>query len=207
MADEKVKKKFDALQFLMNKHGRNTFLDRVNKEAAKKAISENFWVYPKPGLKATITMLIAPEAALSDAFSKSEGVGYVGTIEDADGTKWPIGLTEIQVIDMCAEMQTHFRGWTPDFGLKIVETLSFEVETRGWQADVEKEGKKVKEDRKKSTFMVIINEAYNRKQVNFAKQLEEYNSNSGTGVDITADMFGLASEKPKPAVVETPPAA
>ena len=200
MADEKVQKKFDALQFLMNKHGRDKFMDRVNKEAAKKAISENFWVYPKPGEKAIITMLIAPEATISDAFSRSGGVGYVGTMQDSEGVHWPIGLTETQVIDMCGEMQSHFRGWTPDFGLKVIEGLSFEVETRGWKAEVEKEGKKASEDRKKSTFTVIIDEAYNRKQVQFAEQLKEVDA-SGTGVDITADMFGMT---PSPTATPMP---
>jgi hypothetical protein len=195
-------KKFDALQFLMNKYGRDKFLDRVKQVSVKKAVSGEFWKYPKPGEKAIVKFIIAPEGTRSDNFKFSGGIGFVGTIEDAEGIAWPVGVSEAQIVDLCGEMEVHFKGWTPDFGLKIVETLSFEVETRGWQADIEKDGQKVKDERKKSTFTVLIDEAYNRKQVDFAKQLEEHNSNSGTGVDITADMFEMPA-----APTGTPPTA
>lgn len=207
MADEKIQKKFPAFQLLMNKYGYNGIVDKINAAAISKEISDEFWKYPKKDEKATITFLKAPEGTISEAFKKSGSVGYVGTITDTDGVKWPIGLTETQLIDVAAEMQVHF-GWSPDIdpGLKVVETLSFEVETRGWEADIkDKDGNPAKESRKKSTFMVIKDEAYSKKSVQFAKQIEEFNANSGTGVDITADMFGLAPEKPAP-VVETTPA-
>jgi uncharacterized protein YejL (UPF0352 family) len=198
-------KKLDALGFLMDKYGgREKFVQAANEIALRKGIAAEFWKFPQPGEPTkTITFLSMPEGVVSDKFKKSGGVGLVGTIEDGEG-KCPIGLTDKQLMDIVGELIAHFNkhGWTVDLGLSILVGLSFEVSNRSY------EDKTSKEMRKKVSFTLLINEAYNRAIVNIQKQAEEYAKNTGTGIDITADMFGFKPEKKAETVpTATPPVA
>lgn len=194
-------KKVPALQFLISKHGHEKFDRQTDEVAGRKGVAAEFWKYPQPGEPAkTITFLNPPEAIFSDKFSKSGGVGLVGTIEDGEG-KCPIGLTEAQLMDVVGELKAHYKkyGWNIDMGLDILTDLSFEVSNRKYN------DKMSGEDRKKVSFMLLINEAYNRKIIAVQKMVEEYNKNAGsagTGIDITADMFGMPPIAP---VTGTPP--
>lgn len=196
-----AQKKIPALQFLINKHGHDKFDKQTDEVAGRKGVAAEFWKFPQPGEPAkTIVFLNPPEAVFSDKFSKSGGVGLVGTIEDDDG-KCPIGLTEPQLMDIVGELKAHYKkyGWSIDLGLDVLTDLTFEVSNRKYN------DKASGEDRKKVSFMLLINEAYNRKIIAVQEMVKEYAKNSGaagTGVDITADMFGMPA-----APTGTPPAA
>lgn len=187
MAEEKAKNKIPVFQFLMGKHGRDKVEKNIRDAAANKGVATEFWKSPAVGQKKKIKFLKAPEATVSEAFVKSGGVGFVGTIEDLDELqKYPIGLTEPQIFDIAGEVQAHFPDWSveldPAFG--FIENLSFEAEGSGWK------DKHTGEERKKIRFTIEIDTIYNKKKLDIKDMVKQYIGAIQGGT--TIDMFGTA---------------
>jgi hypothetical protein len=152
----------DIISFLIAKHGVDKALGSVDEFAAKQGGRFRF----QEG-KQDLYITQAPVAVRNEKFTFSGGIAFITKFKEIDvlGTISPAEqsaiLTDVQLFELLGQLKASIPVWNPlsDPAASIMEGLTITADTNTYK------DKQTQEDRSKTRFSVVRNEAFNRKLI------------------------------------------
>lgn len=173
MAEENRIEGEDIIAFLIAKYGVDKTVSSVDEYASKQGGRYRF----QEG-KQDLLIVQAPKAVRNDKFTHSNGIAYMCKLKEVDilGAVSPAEqtaiLTEVQLFELLGQVRASIGGWNPlaDPGASIVEGLTITADTSMFK------DKQTQEERTKTRFSVVRNEAFNRKLIEAMEISEKYHT-------------------------------
>lgn len=161
----------DIIAFLIAKHGVDKTVSSVEEFASKQGGRFRF----QDG-KQDLLIVRAPQAVRNEKFTFSGGVAFICVLKEVDalGTvssaEQSAILTDVQVFELLGQVKASIPVWNPlsDPKASIMEGLTITADTNTYKDKI------TQEDRTKTRFSIVRDEAYNRKLVEAQEMAAKY---------------------------------